>query len=151
MGLFRNYLNIMSTMDNIGRAFTLKFSIKLKLAFLFLILSLSGTAQKVAVFGDAIHTTKFKTLYYRFDDEKFTIKQSIPIQMSAAYGKKFENDYRMEFDESVLRKHRFLYFSNVLTISNDSILVNQNRLNLTELFKSIDALPAREGGCRPFK
>lgn len=117
---------------------------KIKLLIIFAIVFHTATAQKLAIFGDAIYKTKLKTLYYRFEGEQFTVKQSIPVQMSFAYGKKFENDYRIEFDESRLRKHQFIYFSAVPAILKDSILVNQNRLNLTELFSLVDSLTERE-------
>lgn len=113
----------------------------MKTAFTFILLLFFtySNAQEVAFFGDAIFKSKIRALFYRFDEEPFAARKFIPVQTSFVYGKKFINGYRSEFKQSDLRKHRFIYFSNTLIISKDSILVNQNRINLTELFKLIDA------------
>ncbi|MBZ4192421.1 hypothetical protein [Niabella beijingensis] len=113
---------------------------KLKLTITLLFLLNVAGAQTIAFFGEAVCKTKLRTLYYRFDDEKFTAQQSIPIQMSAEYRSRFTNSYRVNFDEKTLRQHNYLYFSDTTAISEDSALVRQNRINLTELFITLNTL-----------
>jgi|GEM_PF-4663491 len=116
---------------------------KFKLLILFLLSFASAKAQTVAFFGEAVCKTKIDTLYYRFDNEEYTAQQSTAIELSLPYGERFKNSYRLGFSEKDLRAHKYLYFSGTAAISSDSALVRQNRIDLAELFISLDALTAK--------
>ena len=93
----------------------------------------------IAFHGDVVGNIKNNFLYYRFDNENFSPSQKIEIQDSYLdkTTKKFVGGYRIDFNRKQLKNHKIIYFSETVNNQKDTILTNQNSINLTKLREQI--------------
>lgn len=103
---------------------------------------LANQTGTVAFFGDAVAKSKINFLYYRFDDEKFSPAQKIKVQESLLdpQTKKYDNGYRIDFNQKQLKNHKAIYFSQSLIKIKDTMLVNQAKINLVALRKKMSPI-----------
>lgn len=86
----------------------------------------------IAISGKIIHNEKLKSLYYRFDNEKYKPSQKVEIKNGIIDNetKKEYGIYRIEFKRSELKNYQKIFFSHQQQDLQPSSLIDQNSIDL---------------------
>ncbi|MDO4783430.1 MAG: hypothetical protein Q4A09_09480 [Capnocytophaga felis] len=86
----------------------------------------------ITITGKIIHNERLKSVYYRFDNEKYKSSQKIEIKNGIIDNetKKEYGIYHIEFKRNELKNHQKIFFSHQQQDLQPASLINQNSIDL---------------------